>query len=183
MSPYQFKVVRVVFVACLLAFAGCSRHTIFHELEAPIPTGKGLSIGAIADRSLGGEHPAKEQIAYFKEQLAGQIEISGIFSGVLIGHNKPDYELTGSILEYDGHDSPRGIGLLGSLISEPGLYGVRATVSLTLKESRSGRTIFSGDFTNKVSGGFKADKTFRMVAKNFASSLKKAIEQEARYVD
>ncbi len=176
----QARIITVVLAATIFAYLGCARHTIVTEIRSPIPAGKGLSIGVIENGlpldASSKDKPLRAEIDYFKKQLAQQIGSKAIFAGVLIGHNKPDYELTGSLVGYKG-------GVFRSLSAELGMSPGKVTVSLTLKEVKSGETVFSGTFTNSAHDGYAEITAFRELAKDFAKSLKKSLKKEARYVD
>ncbi len=176
MKNYNSKTIVFAFALLMLASVGCSRYAITTDLEEPLHAGTGMSIGAILD-DLPADTPEEnkptyENIDYFKEQLAEQIEKKDIFAGVLVGHDNPDYELTGSILEYK-----KGSGFM-RFIFGMGIGAAKVTISLTLTDKKTGEIVFGGNYTGSVTSEFsKGDKMFENVAKDFAKSLDKSLKK------
>jgi|WetSurMetagenome_2_1015567.scaffolds.fasta_scaffold651968_1 hypothetical protein len=160
----------------LAVIGGCSKpYVITTNLEAPVNRGLIVNVGEITDQLPVdfdvSKKPTTENIDKFKSYLEKALANQKIFGKISTGDESPDFEVTGSILDYK-----KGSGFLRFMFGM-GIGAAKVTVSLRLKDMQQNKVIFDGNFIGAITGGFESgDKMFDNVAKNFAKAFKKQLE-------
>lgn len=155
---------------------GCSKpYIITEELAAPFNRAASCSIGDIIDalpfNFEAAKKPTAENIEKFKGYLGEALQSKKIFGEVNADLTTAEYEVTGSILDYE-----KGSGFLRFLFGA-WAGGSKVTVSLQLLKKGTKNVVFGGNFTGMVSSWMESgDKMFEHVAKNFAGKLNKELK-------
>lgn len=166
----RFIVAALALLALLVS--GCAKnYVITTNLEAPLARHSACSVGAIIDElpadTEASKKPSAEAIQKFKNRIQEQIYDQRVFDHTN-GSDSAVYEVTGSILEY-----AKGSGALRFFIGF-GAGSAKITTNLKMTNTRTGQTIFAGNFKGEVSNwGDSGDKMFEQVAKAFAKELRK----------
>jgi len=102
----------------------------------------------------------------FRSFLKEALEKKNIFLSSYETTGKPNYEITGNILEYK-----RGSGAVRVLIGF-GLGNAKITIEMKLRNIATGEIAFAGNFKQSVSSGYESGlEMYRRVAKDFAKEL------------
>jgi hypothetical protein len=170
----------VVLAASLLLGFGCVKnYRITQPLEQPLGQGSRCEIGTISD-ALPQDYkeedkPSSEFIAKLRGSLIKEIVERELFASVSEDLAEAEYELSGSVLDYK-----KGSGFLRFLFGA--LAGSsKLTVELNLADKSTGTILFSGNFTQQVTGWpEESDATCKKLAKDFAKALQKELKRLAK---
>jgi hypothetical protein len=158
-------------------FWGCTKsYVITDVLEEPISPQKTCIIGPITDElPMGteeGEKPSLEDIQKFKKSLSEELEKREIVTLLYQSDLEPDYEVTGSILEYK-----KGSGFLRFLFGAMA-GSAKVVTNLKLVNAETNDVLFAGNFTGSVtSWGETGEQMFKRVSKDFSKQLEKQIKK------
>lgn len=174
MKSYGFKVFLLVSLVVLL-FAGCTnRYIITQELEAKFPEEATCHIGDFTDELPDDvsmeKKPTIEDIEKFRKYIYEALQKSEVLK-MLVKSPDNDYEIRGRILDYK-----KGSGFLRFIFSFLG--NAKLTTALELYDNHTGRKVFAGNFTGKVSDwSVSGEKMYEIVAKDFSKALKKELKR------
>lgn len=174
------KLLAIALILSLVLLGGCTkRYTITCDLNTYFTPDKTCVIGAITDElpidTEESKKPSAEDIAKFKNYLTEEIEKKDIIT--LLGQNadSTDYEIRGSILDYK-----KGSGVVRAIIGF-GLGDAKCVVSLRLVDTKTGLTVYGGNFTALVNDWLESgDKIFKQVSRDFTKQLEKQLKKMAK---
>lgn len=166
---------RLALLPLLLLLVGCANYRVTTPLEQPLSENTYWYIGDIVDALPADTELEDRPDEFVIDQLRGMIYAELVKRATIgkMGVTPDDADLlvTGSILEYK-----KGSGFLRFLIGF-GAGNAVVTVELKAADTKTGKTVFAGNFKQTVSSWSETgDKCFERIAKDFA----KAVEKEQK---
>lgn len=118
--------------------------------------------------------PSAEDIAKFQTYLGEELSGKKRLQMALASDSSACcYEVQGALLEYT-----KGSGALRFFVGF-GAGKASVTTELKLVDTRSGATVFAGNFIGKVAGGMESGAAmFRRVSRDFAKALEKGLSEQ-----